>query len=77
MTPSTYQHWQTIFHRELIRLGMVCQSDEAMRRCARTVWYQRHRLRRIEKRLRAEADAFTDSYAQAIVDMVFRKERPS
>lgn len=70
MRPQTYDDWRRLLQSAYHQLGFYCEDDDREKRCVRSVYRLRHRIRRLRKRLQAEADAFTNGFAKALYQQV-------
>lgn len=70
MRPQNYRQWREEWRRCLYQIGYCCMSDGRERRCQRTLYRLRSRAERIHKRMEAEADAYGQSFGEAIVQLM-------
>ena len=68
--PETYQEWRSLWHQLARDLaGCICWNLETKRPIlTRETWHLCNQLRRVDLRMDAEVNAFTASFAQAVLD---------
>lgn len=74
--PRNYKEWRSLFHSEIHNLGMRAfflwngRGIKIDRDLVKLV----SRVKRIRQQLDAEAQAFTKSYCEAIVDIITKRD---
>lgn len=70
MRPQAYHDWRRLLQSAYHQLGFCCEDDARESRCAKNVYRLRHRIRRLRKRIDAEAEAFTMSFGSALLEQL-------
>lgn len=76
MKPESYKDWRILYFTEREHLGACCYDHATTRFpwrkpvAFREMQYTIRRIARIRNRMSAEADAFTSSYVECLVEAV-------